>query len=164
MVLALLRTIAMTKGLRAALPFFEALVSRNPTMTARRILEQARGAGLAFRDTPAFQLVAQLKTNQKILSHLMVGSLKEVIPRLGWGKSVTNMTKNYSIVVKIRGYNPLTEKREIRLVTVISNRAMSVNRAFELAALLPSDKPGSQGLENVTYDVESALRSSFLDD
>ncbi len=156
MAIPLLQLVAVTKGLREALPFLEGLVARNPAASATSILKVARDAGLSFRDAPAFQLVGQLKSNLQTLSRLRLTDFAQVPSDEELEVAVTPLRKNYSYLVGIQGTNPLTGGRERRFVTVVSDNSLSPNEVFQTALEAPSGREGSQILNNQRLSLDSA--------
>lgn len=161
MVLAVLADILVTKGLREALPFITGLVEATPEASARSILTAARAAGLSFSNQPAFNLVAQLKANLSIREKFKLTAFDQLPSLDSLEKAVSPLSKNYSFLVKITGFNSATGERERRFVTVVSDSLLSPESILRTANSLPTGNPGSQVLSNQTVSIESASISPF---
>lgn len=162
MVLALIEALGVTKGLREAIPFLEGIVTRNPELSARAVIEAAREAGLRFSDGPAFNIISQLKSNLDAKELFGLTDLDELPDLHAFGLSDSPMTRNYQFMVSIRGYNPLTGEREERFISIMSDSILSPAQVIETALALPKDSPGSQWLSNATVTVESAKKSPYV--
>lgn len=161
MVLGLLSAIAVTKGLREALPFLTGLVEADPTLSARSIIAAARAAGLSFQDAPAFNIISQLKANLDIREAFHLTDFTSLPDINSLERAVSPLSKNYSFLASITGYNSVTGARERRLVTVVSDTLLTPEQIFETVLSLPSGTPGSQILSNATVNIESGKVSPF---
>lgn len=161
MALGLLEDIAVTQGLREALPFLSSLVEASPDLSARAILGAARAIGLSFSDAPAFNIVAQLKANISIRDQFNLTSFTSLPSIDSLERSVAPLSKNYSFLVSITGFNGVTGEREQRHVTVVSDTLLTPEQILETAINIPSGNPGSQLLSNATVNIERGTVSPF---
>lgn len=161
MPLSLLADIAITKGLREALPFLEHLVGLDPEASARSILSAARAVGLSFSDGPAFNVVAQIKANIASVSRLNALGPDELPDIAELVRTEAPLKKNYAFVVKITGYNANTGEREERGVTVVSDELLTLNQVFSDASSLPTETPGSSPLANSTLELVRMYASPY---
>lgn len=159
MALGLLADIAVTKGLREALPYLTHLVEADPNASARSILTAARSLGLSFTDAPAFNIVSQLKANLSIRDKFRTTDFTSLPSIDSLERAVSPLSKNYSFLVSITGFNGVTGARERRHVTVVSDTLLTPEQVLETALAIPSGQPGSQLLGNATVNIERGMVS-----
>lgn len=155
MLTELLAELASTKGLREALPYFAKAVEAAPTLSATEIIAEARGAGLSFRDSGAFNIISQLKANVATRLAFKLTAFDELPSTSALETAVTPLSKDYSFLVSIRGLNQVTGEREKRFVTVVSDELLTPEQILETALGIPTGAPGSQSLINQTVTIES---------
>ncbi len=155
--------IELTKGLREALPFFEHIIEQSPLASATHVIELARDAGLSFRDSGAFNIISQLKSNASLKAAFKLTSFDSLPDPNTLGIAITPLRKDYSYLVSIKGLNEVTGARERRFVTIVSDDLLSPAQIFKAAMGLPTGQEGSQLLRNQTVTLESALKSPLAD-
>ncbi len=159
MAISLIEDLLVTKGLREALPFLQAFVEETPEASARSILAAAREAGLSFSNQPAFNIIAQLKANLDIRERFKLTDFTQLPSVDSLEKAITPLSKNYSFLVRITGFNSTTGERERRFVTVVSDNLLTPEQVLMTANNLPTGTPGSQILGNSTVSIQSAMVS-----
>jgi len=149
----------LTKGLRAALPFIESIVNRDPGLSARDVINAARAAGLSFRDAGAFQVIGQLKANVAVRERFRLTDFNGLPSLDSLERALTPLRKDYSFLVRISGFNRASGSREQRFVTVVSDNLLSPAEILQSALKAPSETPGSSPLENATVSIERGMIS-----
>lgn len=163
MAFGLLEDLAVTKGLREALPYLTSLVEAEPALSARSIISTLRSQGLSFGDAGAFNIISQLKANLDVRELFQTTDLTSLPEIESLERAVSPLSKNYSFLVSIKGFNGVTGERETRHVTIVSDTLLTPEQILTTAQSLPSGAPGSQVLGNSTISIEAGFRSPFTD-
>lgn len=156
---ALALGLTLTKGLREALPFLDSLIDEEPELSARAIIRMLRSQGLGFRDSDAFALIGQLKSNLNARKLFKLTGLDDIPSLDTLEKAVTPLGKDFSFLVKISGFDRNLGERVNRFVTVVSDTLLSLNEILDIAAQAPQGKEGSEALINSRSEVISGKRS-----
>lgn len=156
MVVPFLARAGVTAGLREALPFLEGLVSRNPAASIDSILRAGRDAGLRYPNDIARSLVRQLRDNFDIRARLNVKDFDKVIPEGSMEVATTKLRRDYSYLVRIRGLDEETGRRETRDIYVSSDMLLTPNEIFDTAASLNDERPGSAPLVDSNMTIVAA--------
>lgn len=154
---------SLTKGVKAAIPYFRAAVSTD--LSVEKILSNAKEAGFAFRRQQAIDVIQVLRGN--VVTENTTGRAARVSgpdtpihPSLH-GLTIGKPLKNFSYTVKrtLRGLE--SGEHDTSFVTVTSNSPLSRNQILDTAAQYTtgSCNPLFEEVETVDMEVTEALRS-----
>lgn len=150
----------LTKGGRAAFPFIQALA--NGDLSSSQIAKQVKEAGFSVRNQSIYDIVAALRDNQSSAQYLRSLSNHEIPNPAKFGTAVTELLRNYSYKVTVRGRNPDTGESQNRQITVSTNSPLSKDQVLAMASTITSSGTGSDVDEITSIEITDALKSSAL--
>ncbi len=149
----------LTKGARAAIPFFRAAVEAAPGATSEDIIGAVRELGASVRRTDALAIIRQLKGNLLQRPAFTSVPLNLLPSARSLGRALTRTSQNYSFIVRITGIHPETDERIRRNVTVTSNKILSKQQVLDIAEGFVGAEGASAGLEEAQMQVTEGLIS-----
>lgn len=149
----------LTKGARAALPMITSLAGTD--LSANEILRQVSGAGFSLRRQTGLDMIGALRDNITAARQFRMIASNALPNPAYFGKSLTNMLKDYSYRVKVTG-GPSTYPDFISIKSdLLLTKEQQISAA--MAYLSNAERYGMLEEEEnpVTYEPVDALANSY---
>jgi len=148
---------SLTAGVREAFPFIKSL--SESSLSANKIIEEVRSAGMAVQRSDALKLIRTLRENE-IVSKYIKSVRNDFMPNPErFATAVTDIIRNYSYEVRINGTHAKTRERVTKWVTISTNVVLSKDQVMGYAGDIAEGETESGQVIDFTMTVTNALRA-----